>query len=40
MSASLSNVKVNGNIKSEVPEEKLYAQIGKFKLELYFLKKV
>ncbi len=39
MSAAFSNVKENENIESEVPVEKLYAQIDKLKVELDFLKK-
>jgi hypothetical protein len=39
MSAAFTHVKENENIESEVPVEKLYAQIGKLKVELDFLKK-
>jgi transposase-like protein len=39
LSATFSNVKETENNESEVPVEKLYAQIGKLKVELDFLKK-
>jgi len=40
LSATFSNVKETENSEPEVPVEKLYAQIGKLKVELDFLKKV
>jgi hypothetical protein len=40
LSAPFSNVKETENIEPKVPVEKLYAQIGKLKVELDFLKKV
>jgi len=39
LSATFSNVKETENSEPEVPVEKLYAQIGKLKVELDFLKK-
>ncbi len=39
MAAAFSNVKETENSEPEVPVEKLYAQIGKLKVELDFLKK-
>jgi hypothetical protein len=39
MSAAFSHVKEPSNGEPEVPSEKLYAQIGKLKVELDFLKK-
>jgi hypothetical protein len=39
MSAAFSNPKEGTNSEPEVPVEKLYAQIGKLKVELDFLKK-
>lgn len=39
VSATFSNVKETENSEPEVPVEKLYAQIGKLKVELDFLKK-
>ena len=36
MSMVLSNSKDSSSVESEVPVEKLYAQIGKFKVELDF----
>ena len=38
--ATFSNVKETENSEPEVPVEKLYAQIGKLKVELDFLKKI
>jgi transposase-like protein len=40
LSSTFSNVKEMENSEPEVPVEKLYAQIGKLKVELDFLKKV
>lgn len=40
LSATFSNVKETESSEPEVPLEKLYAQIGKLKVELDFLKKV
>jgi hypothetical protein len=40
LSATFYNVKETENNESEVPVEKLYAQIGKLKIELNFFKKV
>ena len=39
LSAAFSNAKKSSTGESEVPAEKLYAQIGKLKVELDFLKK-
>ena len=39
LSATFSNVKETENSEPEVPVEKLYAQIGKLKVELDFFKK-
>ena len=39
LAATFSNVKETESIEPEVPVEKLYAQIGKLKVELDFLKK-
>jgi hypothetical protein len=39
LSATFSNVKGTENSEPEVPVEKLYAQIGKLKVELDFFKK-
>jgi len=39
MSAAFSNAKQASDSEPEVPVEKLYAQIGKLKVELDFLKK-
>lgn len=39
LAANFSNVKETESIEPEVPVEKLYAQIGKLKVELDFLKK-
>jgi len=40
MSAAFSKAKEASDSKPEVPIEKLYAQIGKLRVELDFLKKV
>lgn len=40
MSLVFSNVKDNEHAQTEVPVEKLYAQIGQLKVELDFVKKV
>ncbi len=40
LAATFSNVKETENSEPEMPVEKLYAQIGKLKVELDFLKKV
>ncbi len=39
MSAAFSSAKDSSSLESEVPVEKLYAQIGQLKVELDFLKK-
>lgn len=39
MSAAFTTQKESSNVEPEVPVEKLYAQIGKLKVELDFLKK-